>query len=194
MAIRTLCTLLFLVAVAGLAIQQTGCRPTPVSQADSSTRLPRTEKEFRDKLAGLRMQKEKLDRGIQRLEDKKQETVDYLKSKGVTAETEISGKPDLEYAVRNLKGWVDEIKTLKLDLGKYDQAIAAIETMLDEIERKRVTSSVAISEEDWIKMESIVIDLNEKLDMGGSEFLRAGETKELLESELGNSEPADSGN
>jgi hypothetical protein len=189
MAVRIACVVVLLIALGALIVQQQGCQQASVAKSGDADHLPRTEKEFRDKLAGLRMQKDKLQRGIQRLEIKKQETVDFLKENKVTSSSDVQGKPDLEYAVRNLEGWVDEINKLKGETGIYDKAIAAIETMLDEIERKRINDSVAITDADWVKMESIVIDLNEQLGMDSKDIFKDEEMNKLLQSELGNDPP-----
>lgn len=176
-----------------LLVSQTGCRPNAEPVAKTTNSLPRTEKEFRDQLTSLRMQKDKLLRAIQRLENDKQETVNYLKEQGVQTAADVRGKPDLEYKTRTLKGWADQIAVLQGDTTKYDTAIAAIETMLDEIERKRINDSVAITDEDWIRMQSIVVDLNEKLDIKPNDILQDEAMDKLLQQELGtgNVKPAD---
>jgi hypothetical protein len=158
---------------------------TPPAAPADPNRLPRTEKEFRDRLAALRMDQDKVRRGIVRLESKKQETVDYLKKSGVSSTADIRGKPDLEYAVRNLEGWNTEIARLRADVSKYDKAISGITTMLDEIERKRISDSVAVSDEDWIRMQSIVVDLDEKLGMDENDIFKDDELNAMLERDLG---------
>jgi len=184
MANRFVCLAVCL-ATATCLVSQPGC-PKPVDQvAQSNSRLPRTEKEFRDQLTSLRMQKDKLLRAIQRLENDKQETVKYLKEQGVKSTADVRGKADLEYKVRTLKGWNDQITLLQGDTTKYDRAIAAIETMLDEIERKRINDSVAVSDEDWVRMQSIVVDLNEQLDFRPDDILQDDELNQLLQKELG---------
>lgn len=157
---------------------------TPAAPADPN-RLPRTEKEFRDRLAALRMDQEKVRRGIARLESKKQETVDYLKKNNVSSTADIRGKPDLEYAVRNLEGWNTEIARLKADVGKYDRAISGIATMLDEMERKRISDSVAVTEEDAVRILSIEKDLDEKLGMDETGIFKDDELNAMLERDLG---------
>lgn len=162
----------------------------PVQQLPGSVTdgLPRTEQQFRDRLSALRMDREKLMRGIERLNIRKQETVEYLRSRGVSSTADIRGKPDLEYAARNLKGWTEEIARLEADAGKFDKAISAIMTMLDEMERKRINQSVAISEEEWRRLRAIEVDLDEKLDMDSNSLLKDQELNQILQSELGGNE------
>ncbi len=184
MAIRIACLVVFM-ATAVLLVSQHGCRKAVDPVAQTTNKLPRTEKEFRDQLTSLRMQKDKLFRAIQRLENDKQETVDYLKEKGVKSVADMRGKPDLEYKAQNLKRWTEQIAVLQGDTTKYDTSIAAIETMLDEIERKRINDSVAVSDEDWVRMQSIVVDLNEKLDIKPNDILQDEAMDDLLQKELG---------
>lgn len=163
--------------------------PTPAV----SQQLPRTEKEFRDQLTLLRMKKEKLERSIERVENQKLETVGYLRERGVVSTADVRGKSDLEYAARNLQGWTEQLNALRADVGKYDRAIAAIMTMLDEFDRRRINESVAISEEEWIRMQSIVKDLDETLGMDPNDILRDDELNSLLRKELGADPPATGG-
>lgn len=158
---------------------------------DRENRLPRSEKEFRDQLTVLRMKKEKLERSIQRVENQKQETVEFLRGKGVESTADLRGNPDLEYAARNLKGWSEQLNALQADVGKYDRAIAAIVTMLDEFDRRRINDSVAISEEEWIRMQSVVKDLDETLGMDPDDILKDEEMNELLREELKDGQTAE---
>ncbi len=166
----------------GLVILTTACQPQLQSKADAP--FMQTEKEFKAKVTELRMDKAKVLGQIQRLEGKRQESIDYLKSKGVKNLADVGEDIDLKYAVRNLKGWTDEIKTLQKDLGSYDAAIRSIETMLDELERKRIKESVAISEDSYIEMRQIVVDLNERLGMDKQDILADEELNNLLLNEL----------
>jgi hypothetical protein len=162
----------------------TGCdRPTkPTVQAERGLN---SEQEFRDKLAELKMQREKSSRAVARLEERKAATVAFLKDKGVKSAADVAEDTNLKYAARELKGWTEEIDKLQQELGHYDQAIKAIETMLSELERKRISETVALSEEEYLKLRKIVLDLNDRLDVDKQDLIADEELDNLLREELG---------
>lgn len=162
----------------------TGCRPQPKAQAKADRPLS-SEQEFRDKLAELKMQREKSTRAVTRLEERKTATVAFLKEKGVKSAADVAEDTNLKYAARELKGWTEEIDKLQLEVGHYDQAIKAIETMLSELERKRISETVAMSEEEYIKLRKIVLDLNDRLEVDKQDVVEDAELDELLKEELG---------
>lgn len=145
----------------------------------------KTEQDFRDRLAALRIDRDKLVRGIQRLENKKQETMDFLvNEKGIQSSEDITDDSDVRYALRQLKGWKDEIEARQADLPKYDEAINSLEAMLAEIERKRIQEEVALSEEDYIELRKIVVDLNERLGMDEADPLEEEELYDMFDEEV----------
>ena len=169
-----------------------GCQPPakPVAKAD---RPLSSEQEFRDKLAELRMQREKSARAITRLETRKAETVEFLKSKGVKSSADVQGDVNLKYAARELKGWSDEIEKLEKERQHYDEAISAIQAMLAELERKRINETVAMTEDEYIQLRKIVLDLNDRLEVDKQDVVADEELDVLLKEELGNKEPAPAG-
>jgi len=80
--------------------------------------LLQTETEFRDKLAELRMQKYKVENGVNRLEALKAETVEHLNDKGIKSGEDFlkSTDPDVKYAVVNLKEWATQIAKIKKEV------------------------------------------------------------------------------
>lgn len=161
-----------------------GCGPQPKAQAKSDRPLS-SEQEFRDKLAELRMQREKSVRAVSRLEERKAATVAFLKEKGVKSAADVAQDTSLKYAARELKGWSEEIDKLQQEVGHYDQAIKAIETMLADLERKRISESVALSEDEYMQLRKIVLDLNDRLDVDKQDVVEDAELDELLKEELG---------
>ncbi len=151
-----------------------------------------TERDFRDKITELRIQREKVDRGIKRLELRKTETLKYLKDKGIRSSADVTDDTDVTYALRNLKGWKVEIEKLQEDTKNYDEAISSIEVMLDELERKRINQEVALTEEEYLEMRKIVKDLNERLGLDKNDVLAEEELGQILDEEL-EKEAADSG-
>ena len=163
-----------------------GCGPQAKVQAKAERPL-NSEQEFRDKLAELRMQREKSARAVSRLEERKAATVAFLKEKGVKSAADVVQDTNLKYAARELRGWSEEIDKLQQEVGHYDQAIKAIETMLVDLERKRISESVAMSEEEYIKLRKIVLDLNDRLEVDKHDVVEDAELDELLKEELGGS-------
>lgn len=143
-----------------------------------------TEQDFRDKITELRIQREKVERGIKRLELRKTETLQYLKDKGIRSSADVTDDTDVMYALRNLKGWKVEIEKLQEDTKNYDEAISSIEVMLDEIERKRINKEVALTEDEYLEMRKIVKDLNERLGLDVNDVLAEEELSRILDEEL----------
>ena len=147
-------------------------------------KLLMTEKDFRDKVTELRIQKEKVVRGIKRLELLKSDTLTQLKEKGIRSSKDVTDDPDVRYALRNLKGFKVEIDKLNADIASYDEAIKSIEVMLDELERKRIESEVHLTEEQYFELRKIVVDLNERLGLDEKDVLEDEELSRLLDEEL----------
>lgn len=143
-----------------------------------------SEKDFRDKVTELRIQKQKISRRIKKLEMHKAETLQHLKDKGINSSADITDDKDVLYALRNLKGWKEQIDKLEKDTAHFDEAIGSIEVMLDELERKRIDSEVALSEEQHFQLLKIVKDLNERLGMDEKDILADDELSQLLDEEL----------
>lgn len=159
---------------------------TPNEAPVRSSGLMKTEAEFRNKLAELRMQRDKVQRGIKRLEKLKSETVDHLKSKGIESGQDYldSEDPDVKYAVINLRGWVGQIAKIQQQVTHYDDAIRNIEVMLDKLERERIDQSVALSEAESMELQKIIIDLDERLEVD-TDFLEQEQLQKLLDQEMG---------
>jgi hypothetical protein len=150
-----------------------------------ATGLLTTESQFREKLAELRMQREKVQRGIQRLEDFKVENISKLKEMGISSGTDFinSTDRDVKLAVVNLKGWVAQIAKIKQEVTYYDDAISNVEVMLDKIERERIDESVSLSEDEYMELQKIIIDLNERLNVE-TDILEDEELGKLLDLEM----------
>ncbi|MEM9942787.1 MAG: hypothetical protein AAF939_14585 [Planctomycetota bacterium] len=150
----------------------------------------KTEPEFRAKLVELRMERDKLLRGIERTNDLKQKTLEELKAKGIDSGDDFlkSDDSEVKYAAVNLKEWVGQISKLNNKVKYYDDAINGIQVMLSRIERERISESVALSEEEAIELQKIIIDLNERLEIKTTPF-EDEELKGILDSEL-DSEPS----
>lgn len=145
-----------------------------------------TEAEFRDKLAELRMQRDKVQRGVKRLEKLKSETLEHLREKGINSGTDYvnSDDRDIKYAMVNLKEWVAQIAKINKEVEYYDDAINSITTMLDRLERERISEDVSLSEEESFELQKIIVDLDERLEVEQN-ILEEEELRKLLDLEMG---------
>ncbi len=193
MAQPTTKSFLILIVLAGLgaigylwAAGQLQLRPRVVQEnMGGKGEILKTEGQFRNKLAELKMQRDKVQRGIKRLEKLKAETVAELKQKGITSGADYldSKDKDVKYAVVNLKGWVVQIAKIQQEVTYYDDAIRSIEVMLDKIERERIDESVALSEDEYIEIQKIIVDLDERLNIE-TNILEDEELGKLLDLEM----------
>lgn len=153
---------------------------------ETSTGLLKTEGDFRDKLAELRMDRDKMNRGLKQLAELRSDTVERLKASGVSSSEDYfsSDDPDVKYFAISLKNHVAQIEKLEKQVAQYDQAITSVETMLDRIERERIDESVAMSEEQYLELRKVIVDLNERLQVE-TNVLEDEELAKLLDLEMG---------
>ena len=166
--------LLVYAAMGGLG----GAKPQPNASDKQGTLT--TEADFRDKLAEIRMNKDKLERAIRRLEDFRTENIQYLKDQGISKVADAKGNPNAEMALRNLKGWTESIQDLSGQLSKYDSAISRIDGMLKKLERDRINEAAGLTEEQEIEMRAIVMDLDDRMGISPNDILQDTEIDELL--------------
>jgi len=148
--------------------------------------LLRTEGEFRDKLAELKIQKDKIQRGIKRSEKHKSKTVSELKEMGVSsgADFKNSSAPDVKKKVLSLKGAVADIEKHNKVVSYIDDAITSIQAMLEKIERQRIDDSISLSEEEYLDLQKVIVDLDERLNVDTT-VLEDEELSNLLDLEMG---------
>lgn len=149
------------------------------------TSFLKTEGQFRDKLAELKMQRDKVQRGLKRLERLKGENLEYLKGKGIKSGDDFKNSSDVDVknAMINLKEWVTNIKQIKSEVTYYDEAISSIQTMLDRIERERIDESIKMSDEESFELQKLLEDLGERLNNDPT-VLEQDELGELLDLEM----------
>ena len=150
-----------------------------------STGLLKTESQFRDKLAELRMQRDKVQRHVKRLENLKAQNIQNLKDKGIGSGEDYlnNSDPDVKLAVINLREWVAQIQKIEKEVAYYDEAIGNVEVMLDKIERDRINDAVSLSEEEYVNLQKIIVDLNERLEVE-TNILEDEELGKLLDLEM----------
>ncbi len=187
MNVKAFVALLGVALVAGLAVYfaMGGINVNPQPQ-NGETKTLKTEKDFRDKIATYRREKQKVLNMVTRLEARKQETLDYLKSKGVRSSADVTDDKDIIYALKNLKAWKMEIEKLREQSGYYDEAITSMNAMLQDIERKRIGDSLAMSDEERMELDRIVIDLDERLDYDPNDPIENDDLRQILDEEMKN--------
>ena len=148
--------------------------------------LLKTEEEFRDKLAELKIRKDKVQRGIKRSEKLKSETVSKLKEMGVSSGEDFknSTNPDVKKKVLSLKEAAADIEKYNKEVSYYDDAITSIQAMLEKIERKRIDDSISLSEEEYLDLQKVIVDLDERLNVDTT-VLEDEELGNLLDLEMG---------
>jgi len=172
-----------------------GCQPGVASrQGSDKGKTLRSEQDFRDKLAELRMQRTKIIRHIRQLEKTKSETIEFLKQKGIQSSADLSDDVNIQYALRNLQGDKAAIDKLENELKYYDEAIGSIKAMLDELSRKSIRDAVALTDEDFVELRKIVLDLNDRLKVEPENVIQQEELAKLLDEELkAEKKPTDEG-
>lgn len=179
--------LLFAALVAGVYMWAVGdlkVGDRPDNDGNNNSGFLKTEGEFRRKLAELRIEQDKVGRRKILMEERKAETVAYLKEKGITSTSNLDDK-DVKYAVKNLKQTVSDIKGLDKIVERYEEGIVAIEAMLKQIEQERISAEVALSDEQAEELNIMIRDLDEKLGGGELDLLEDDKLRELLDLELG---------
>ena len=148
-----------------------------------------TEADFRDKLAEIKMDKDKLQRSIAKIEESRDKNLQFLKDQGITKVADAKGNPSAEIALVNLKAWTENIQSLSDQFGKYDSAISRIEGMLEKLERERINESVSLTEAQEVELRAIVMDLDDRLDIGSNDILKDAEMDALLSNQLNPDKP-----
>lgn len=151
-------------------------RKTPTSQM--------TEPQFRDKLAGFRMERDKLIRHISQLESSKDRSVKFLKDNNISKVSEAQGKPEAEVALQNLKATSAKVEDLNEQINKFDTVISRIAGMLDKLETDRIHAEVKLSDEQEIELRALVKGLEDELNIGDASLLLDDELDQLLQQEL----------
>ena len=178
--------LLFAALVSGVYLYATGDLKLfdgNGAEVEEEGEFLKTEEQFRDKLAELRIDREKLERRKKLMEERKAETVSFLKEKGITSESDLSDK-DVKYAVNNLKVALIDIKEVDKNVEKYSSAIAAVEAMLKKMEQQAIADEVAVSDEKKIEMSAMIKELDDKLIGDEMDILEEEKLRQLLDNEL----------
>lgn len=156
------------------------------SRSTEDNQSLRTEQDFRNKLAEIRMNRDNLERAIQKQQESKQQNLDYLKSENISKVADAKGKPAAEMALHNLKQWSESIKVLESQFSQFDSASSRIEAVLEQFERERINESAVLSEAQQIELMAIVKTLDEKMNVGKNNIFEDAELDELLQGQTNN--------
>lgn len=177
---------LFSAVVAGIYLYAVGdlkLFDREIVQEPENEGFLKTEAEFRRKLAELRMDREKLINRKKLMVERKGETVDFLKDKGITATSDLEDS-DVKYAVNNLKRAVADIKEVEKNVAKYNDSITAVEAMLVKLEQERIANEVAVSDETKIELSVMLKNLDDQLVGEELDIFEEEELRDLLGEEL----------
>ena len=160
-----------------------GCSPKQLNETQDKDGMLQTEADFREKVAELRRDKKRIENAIERASRKKRETVEFLKEKGVTRSSKITDDSEIKYALKNLVSWKAEIKKYQDQVTKYDDTINSIMAMLEKLERDRLSDEVSLTDDQRVELKSIILDLEDRLDINDDDILQQMEWAEALDEE-----------
>ena len=180
--------LLFAAVVSGVYLYATGDlklfdRDKPAN-VDDDMEILKTEKDFKNKLAVLRLDREKLLRRKKLMQERKAETVQFLKDKGITSASDL-GDSEVKYAVSSLKQFVADLKEVDKNVDRYTNTITAVEAMLKKLEQEAISNEIAISDEEQIRMSALIKELDDKILGEEKDIFEEAKLRELLGDELG---------
>ena len=163
----------------------TNNRPSDLQPQPKNDGLMKTEAEFRDKLTTLNMDKRKIEQAVKLLENSKKKTVEFLKENGINSGDDYakSENNEIKLAVLNLRKDINAIKQSKQNITTYEDAITRIRSMLAQIKRDRISDSVALTDQQAIDLETIIVDLDERLNVD-TDIFEDEELKKLLDLEM----------
>ena len=164
-----------------------GLLGTP-EETSTENSMPRTEQEFRDKLAEFRIDREKTLRGIVGLKERKQKILTSLRDKGVKnssdLEGDLGGDTAVQFALQQFKSLTSDIKARQEDVKNYDDTIAGLMAMLADIDRQNVNDSAKMSEAQFIEGQKLIFALRDKLGVDKKDILEEQRIRDLLDSEI----------
>lgn len=145
-----------------------------------------TSGEFKDKLADIKIRRDRAEVQIDRLTRRKNEAAEKLRAKGIQKSSDIKADDrEAKFLVAELKDLVEKIEKLESDVKHYDDAIVSIEAILRDFDRKLVMTDSGIDEKQLEDLRRIIYSVDDKLtgDMSISEEL---DTADMIDEILGN--------
>ncbi len=169
----------------GYYIYSNGMLPTEDPNSDNPGSFMRTEAQFRDKLTELNIDKNKVISSVKRLNAIKKEVVTDLRAKGITSGGDYSKTTDkaVKLKVLELQKTIQDIQKGVTTIATYDTAIDNIRSMLAKFERERVSETAALTENQAIELEEIILDLDNKLEVN-TDIFEDQELEKLLDLEM----------
>ena len=168
----------------GSSVFLAGCtdaakKETPVSEA-----LPTTTMEFREQLTKFKIQRDKLQLILSRLDERKSAAVARLEKMGVHSKADVAKHSDCRIHIQEIQGVAADMKPIRREIDVYDSAIARLEAKLRELDRQAVLQGARLPMADLNELSAVIFDLNDQLKLGTG--LREDmENESVLENELG---------
>ena len=170
--------------LAGACLFMGGCRDATKENVPASEPLPTTTKEFKEQLTKFKMQRDKLQLTLSRLDGRKSAAVERLENMGVQSKADVAKHPDCRIHIQEIQGVASDMKPIRRQIDAYDSAIARLEAKLRELDRQAVVQGAKLSAADLNEMSATVLDLNEQLKLGTG-LRKDLENESVLEDELG---------
>lgn len=144
-----------------------------------------TEADFREKLTEIKMRRGQAENAIERLQRRQDANVAYLKEKGVRKVADAKDDPDLKMALFNLKNCKADMDKLKGELSSYDEAISRLDGMVRKLEREQISESAGLTEDQQVELRSIVLNLDDQLNLNENDIFEDAEIDDMLDDALG---------
>jgi predicted metalloprotease len=171
------------VVVSGWCIFLTGCRESATKRTPVSAPLATTTKEFKEQLVKFKMQRDKLQLTLSRLDERKAAAVARLEKTGVRSKADVAKHPECRIHIREIQSVAADMKPIRRQIDAYDSAIARLDAKLRELDRQALVQGAKLSTADINELSATILDLNEQLKLGTG--LREDlEIESVLEDEL----------
>jgi len=169
---------------AGCCLFLAGCRDAAKEEIPASGTLPTTTREFKEQVAKFKMQRDKLQLTLSRLDERKAAAVRRLKEMGVHSKADVAKYPDCRIHIREIEGLAIDMKPIRRHIDAYGSAITRLEAKLRELDRQALVQGARLSTADLNELSATILDLNEQLKLGTG-LRESLEAESVLEDELG---------
>ncbi len=127
--------------------------------------LLKTSGQFKDKLAEIKIKRDRAETQIERLSNRQKEALKKLRDKGISKSSDIqSDDRESRLLLAELEDLVEKVDKLKKDIVIYDDAIVSIEAILRDFDRDLVMSDSGINEEQLKQLRTIVYQVEDELE------------------------------
>ncbi len=154
-------------------------------QDESESGFLKTSGEFKDKLANLKIKRDRAELQSGRLERRKKDAADKLRENGVRNVGDVqSDDRESRLLIAELQDIVKTQEELRSDIKIYDDAIVSIEAILRKFDRELVMSGAGNSRKQEEELRRIILNVDDRLT-GDRSIVDELETQDLLDEILG---------